>query len=197
MTASTPISSVVYSRYAGALIDLAEEAKSLPKIQKDIDSLESMIADSYDFLGMISSPLISKSKQAAAIEAIAKKTKFQKLTNNFLGVLIENRRLNALPGIVACFKKEVAKRSGQVAVRVETAEKMTATQEKNVQKKISAALGTDVLVEAHVTPEIMGGMIVTIGSYMIDDSVRRKLERLNVALKSNSNENSVNLKEVV
>ncbi len=197
MTTSMPISSVVLSRYAGALIDLAEEAKNASKIQKDLDAVEAMISDSDELLQVIVSPRTGKKQQEAILSDIAEKAKFQDLTKNFFGVLISNRRLNALPGIIKAYRKEVAKRSGQVEVRVETAEKMTAAQAKDVQKKISVAIGTDVAVEAHVVPEIIGGMVVTIGSYMIDDSVRRKLERLNVALKSNSNQNTVNLKEVV
>ena len=85
-----------------------------------------------------------------------------------------------------------------VEVSLETAVKMTAAQSKEFQKKIEKALGASVSIEEKVTPEIMGGVIVTIGSYMIDDSVRRKLDRLGVALKSNANQNKVqNLKEVV
>ncbi len=196
MSSSTPISSIVYTRYAGALIDLAEQNKAVDKIQKNLSALENMINDSDDLAEVITSQLISKEKQAAAINALAKKAKLEKLTANFLGVLVENRRLNALPGIITVFNKILAAKSGQVEVSVETAAKLTAGQVKDVKQKIEKALGTTIIVEEKVTPEIMGGVIVTIGSYMIDDSVRRKLERLGGALKSNANQNT-NLKEVV
>lgn len=196
MSSSTPISSIVFARYAGALIDLAEQNKAVDKIQNNLSALENMINESDDLAEVITSPLVSKEKQASAMDAIAKKAKLEKLTQNFLGVLVQNRRLGALPGIITAFKKIVAAKSGQVEVSVETAEKLTAGQVKDVKKKIEKALGTTVIVEEKVTPEIMGGVIVTIGSYMIDDSVRRKLERLGVALKSNANQNT-NLKEVV
>ncbi len=196
MSSSTPISSIVYTRYAGALIDLAEQNKAVDKIQKNLSALENMINDSDDLAEVITSQLISKEKQAAAINALATKAKLEKLTANFLGVLVENRRLNALPGIITVFNKILAAKSGQVEVSVETAAKLTAGQVKDVKQKIEKALGTTIIVEEKVTPEIMGGVIVTIGSYMIDDSVRRKLERLGGALKSNANQNT-NLKEVV
>jgi F-type H+-transporting ATPase subunit delta len=197
VTSSMPISSVVLSRYAGALIDLAEKDKAVEKIQKDLADLRGMIDSSDDLNALIISPMISKSAQEKAINDIAAKAKLHKLTKNFLGVLVENRRLGALPGIINAYDKLVAKRSGQIEVSVETAEKLTAAQRKSVEKSISAALKTDIKLTEKVTPEIIGGMVVTIGSYMIDDSVRRKLERLNVALKGHSNQNIVNLKEVV
>tara|TARA_R110001592_G_scaffold20926_9_gene84658 strand:- start:43437 stop:44033 length:597 start_codon:yes stop_codon:yes gene_type:complete len=195
---STPISSIVHTRYAGALIDLAEKSKSVDKIQSDLTALENMIHDSADLAEVITSPLVSREKQASAMDALAVKAKLDPLTKNFVGVLVQNRRLGALPGAIKAYKRIVAEKSGQVEVSLETAVKLTAAQAKEFQKKIEKALGRSVSVEEKVTPEIMGGVIVTIGSYMIDDSVRRKLERLGVALKSNANENKVqNLKEVV
>ena len=192
-----PISSVVLSRYAGALIDLADKEKVVEKIQKDLLDIRGMIESSDDLNALIASPLISKEKQSSVIAGIATKAKFQKLTKNFLGVLVENRRLSALPGIIKAYEKQVSLRSGQIEVCVETAAKMTAAQRKSVEKNISSALKADIKLTEEITPEIIGGMVVTIGSYMIDDSVRRKLERLNVVLKGHSNQNTVNLKEVV
>jgi len=197
VSSSVSISSVVLSRYAGTLLDLAHVAKSVPKIQKDMDDLLAIISSSDDLAQAITSPLLSQARQAAVITDIAKKAKLQKLTQNFLGVLVQNRRLNALEGMIKEFTRLVSISSGEVAVRVETATKMSAAQAKSFQKNIEGALGQSVSMEMDVTPEIIGGTVVTIGSYMIDDSVRRKLERLNVALISGSNQNTVNLKEVV
>ncbi|MGH1457020.1 MAG: ATP synthase F1 subunit delta [Alphaproteobacteria bacterium] len=197
MTSSMPISSVVCSRYAGALIDLAEKDKAIEKVRKDMSDIRLMIESSNDLKDVIYSPLVSVAKQEAVVFDISSKARLQKLTKNFLGVLVANRRLSALPGIIKAFEREIAVRSGQVEVRVETASKMSAAQKKSLEKKISTTLKTEIKLTEDVTPEIMGGMVVTIGSYMIDDSVRRKLERLDVALKSNSNQNTVNLKEVV
>lgn len=197
MSSTAPISSVVYTRYAGALIDLAEQSKLIKDIQKDVLALEAMIESSKDLQEVISSPLISREKQELAIVALSEKAKFIDLTKNFLGVLVQNRRLNALPGIITQFNKIMTVKSGQVEVSVESAVELTAAQTKEFKQKIEAALGTSVSIEQVVSPDIMGGLIVTIGSYMIDNSVRRKLERLGVALKSNANQNTVqNLKEV-
>jgi len=198
VSSSVSVSSVVISRYAGALADLAEESKSIPKVEKDLISLSGIIKESQELSSLIHSQSISADKQLAVLSDICDKAKFQKLTFNFLGVLAQNRRLNALEEIIDAFGKVLAKRAGQVSVNVETAEKITAAQEKDIKQKIEKALGTTIAVETKVTPEIIGGMIVTIGSYMVDDSVRRKIERLGVALKSNANQNTIqNLKEVI
>ncbi len=198
MTSSSSISSVVLSRYAGALVDLAEKASSVKDVQKDFREIEAMVNSSDELAYVISSPLISQQAQGKVISDLAKKAKFNKLTQNFLGVLVQNRRLGALLGVIKAYDKAVSVRSGEVSVRVETATPLSATQEKEFQKKLSVVIGSSVLVETVVAPEILGGMIVTIGSHMVDDSVRRKLERLSSALKQGSNQNNIqNLKEVV
>ncbi len=196
MTSSTPVSSVVCSRYAGALVDLSEGAGVVEKVQADLEALLALVSESDEFAAFVNSPLVSREKQSAVIAEMAKKVKLQKLTENFLGVLVENRRLYALAPIVKQFNKIVSARAGHLDVRVETAVALSAKQLKDLQKNIEGALGRGITVEADVKPEILGGMIVTIGSYMVDDSVRRKLDRLGVALKNNSN-TTVNLKEVV
>jgi len=197
---NTPASSIVSERYALALLDLAEQGKAVDKVLDDFASLEKALEDSKDFARFIAAPLISKSQQSAVIKDISKKGKFQKMTSNFLGVLIENGRLNALPGVIASYKKKVSEKNGEVFVKVETAFKITAKQTKDLQKKIEKALGSDVSMDMQISPEIIGGMVITIGSYMIDDSVRRKLERLNATLvkgASQSDTNGQNLREVV
>ncbi|MCB1784142.1 MAG: F0F1 ATP synthase subunit delta [Alphaproteobacteria bacterium] len=197
MASSVSVPSVVLSRYATALIDLAEDSKSLEKVQKDLAGIEAMISESSDLRLFFESPLSGKESQTKVIEALAKKGKFNKLTTNFLGVLIQNSRLNALLGIIQAFNKICARRRGDISVRVETAVALTEKQEKDFREKISTALGVGVMVETSVDPAILGGMIVTVGSHMIDDSVRRKLERLSSALVGGANQNEVqNLKEV-
>lgn len=197
MSSSNLTSSLICTRYAGALVDLAEQEKAVDKIQKDLASLQDALAVSEDLSEAITSPLVSSSEQAAVMESLAKKVKMQGLTKNFLGVLVQNRRVNALPGIIGAYEKIVAQRSGLVDVCVQTAEALSKEQLKAVKAKVEKALGASVRLEEKVSPEIMGGMVITIGSYMIDDSVRRKIERLGIALKpSNQEVEDSNVKEV-
>jgi len=188
-------SSVVASRYVGALIDLAENSKKLKDVEKDLADLAAMTASSEDLKHLIRSPLIGDSQQYAAVEAIAKKARFTTITTNFLKVLIHNRRLNILESILSVFQREVAKRRGEIIVTVETAQDLTAGQVKDLQAALKKETGADIVLNTKVEPSILGGMIVTVGSHMIDDSVARKLEKLKTSMTGGANENT-NLKEV-
>lgn len=198
MTASNLISSTVLKRYASALLDLAEKSKSTDSIQKDFGVLRAMLAESTDFVQFVRSPLSGKKQQAEVMNTLLEKQKLNTLTMNFVGVLIQNRRLNVLEGVMDAFDRMVSERKGVVRVLVETAHELNAKQKEDVSVKISSALGKDVIIDAQVVPEIIGGTVITIGSYMIDDSVRRKIERLGAALTGSANQNTIqNVKEVV
>src|SRR5690606_21016882 len=119
---------------------------------------------------------------------IADKAKFNKLTVNFLMVLSANRRLNVLAGVIGAFRGELARRRGEIRVSVETVQEMTAAQVKSLQAGLSKAVGAEVAIDARINPAILGGMVLTVGSHMIDDSVARKLERLKHSMNKSSNE---------
>ena len=195
MTSAVKASSAVASRYAVALMDLAEESKALDAVEKDLSELSSMIESSDDLSLMIRSPLAGSAAQEKALLALADKAKFHKLTQNFLGVLAQNGRVNALEAIMEAFKIEASKRRGEVAVNVQVAQDLSAAQKKELEAAIAKTVGSDVMLDVQVEPSILGGMIVTVGSQMIDDSVVRKLERLQAAMSKQSNENLMNLKE--
>ncbi|MCB1533061.1 MAG: F0F1 ATP synthase subunit delta [Alphaproteobacteria bacterium] len=188
-------SSTVASRYAVALIELAEQAKAVKAVEKDLNELSSMIESSADLSVMIRSPLAGSAQQAKALLALANKAKFSDLTKNFLGVLAQNGRVNALEAIIKAFSAELSKRRGEISVTVQVAQDMSAAQKKSLEAAIAKTVGSDVLLDVRVEPSILGGMIVTVGSQMIDDSVARKLERLQAAMSKQSNENLMNLKE--
>ncbi|MGB0719518.1 MAG: F0F1 ATP synthase subunit delta [Bdellovibrionales bacterium] len=188
-------SSVVAGRYVRALIDLGEGAKAIPAIEADFADLRAMVEGAEDLQALIRSPLIGKDQQLAVVDALAKKAKFHDLTTNFLKVLVQNRRLNILPGALNAFEGEIAKRRGAVRVVVETAQDLTVKQIKALGDALKSEIGSDVQIHAQTDPDILGGMIVTIGSHMIDDSVRRKLERLRAAMGVGANEN-IELKQV-
>ena len=185
--------STVVIRYANALMDLAADSKAVDKVLKDLGELAKMIDSSSDLAAMISSPMIEKAQQQEAMFALAKKAKFQKLTSNFFGVLVQNGRLSALPVVITAFQNEYAKRQGQVSATVTAAQKLSAKQEKELQASLSKVAGSDVVLDIQIDPEILGGLIVKIGSTMIDNSVSRKLVRLKNAMsKSGANENTPN-----
>lgn len=187
MTSARTASSEVGKRYANALIELAEEAKALASVEADIKALQAMLQNSQDLYRITRSPLIDKKALAGAMHTIAEKAQFHNLTKNFIGVLVKNRRLPALDQIIAAFSKILSDRRGELNVNVQVAQDLTAAQKNELQAALSKAMGADVSVRATVEPSILGGMIVTVGSRMIDDSVRRKLDRLSSAVGVNQN----------
>lgn len=189
MSSANHASGIVSERYANALIELAEEAKKLEKVEQDLKDLQVMMKESPELLGVIRSPVLSSTVLSNAMDAIADKAKFDDVTKKFIKVLINNRRLPALGYIADAFTKALATRRGAITVEVQVAQDLTAEQKKELQDALSKAMNADVTVRAKVEPSILGGMIVTVGSRMIDDSVRRKLEKLKVAMGGTANQN--------
>lgn len=180
------------SRYAKALIDLAQDSGKTSSIEKDLREFLEMAKVSNDLVLLISTPSVGRRAQAQAVMALAEKAKFNIITKNFLGVLVKNGRLGAVEAIINAFMDELAKRRGEVTVKVETAQDLTPAQLKNLKEALSKDMKGEVTIQAKVEPSIMGGMIVTAGSRMIDDSVRSKLERLKRAMSRQANENLTN-----
>lgn len=194
MTSAAKAPSEVSSRYAVALMDLAQEAKILDSVEVDMGELQSMIGASDDLSFLITSPLLGRAQKEKAVSALAEKADFQDLTKNFLGVLSQNGRLNALEDIIDAFSQELARRRGEVTVNVQTAQDLDPDQAQALSEAVSKAVGSGVTLNVKVEPDILGGMIVTVGSHMIDDSVARKLERLKAAMSKQSNQNVVSKK---
>lgn len=196
MATQTTASSAAAKRYATALIETAADAKALEAVEKDILSLEGLIAESQDFQKLLTSPVLNREDQQKALEAIAKKGKAHALTCNFLLLLAENRRLNILSGIIGAVKNELSKRRGELNATVQVARELNTKQLKALEKSISEAVGQAVALRVEVQQDLIGGMVVTVGSRMIDDSVKRKLDRLQQAMKSGSNQNTKTAKAV-
>ena len=194
MAQSSSAAHQIASRYAAALIDTAQAAKALDSVEKDMTDLAAMLDASADLQKMVSSPALASNQQANAIVAIAKASSFNALTANFLQVLADNRRLSALKIILAAFRDEISKRRGEVKAKVVTAQPLSADQQKELQAQLKKSLGSEVVLDLGIDKSLLGGMVVTVGSRQLDDSVKSKLAALKKAL--TSNQNVQNLKEV-
>lgn len=170
-------------RYAAALLELAEEKRALDAVSADLVALGRMIADSGDLQTLISSPLIDRADQARAIGAVAKAAGFGELTQRFVGLVAANRRLFALPAIVKSFQKMLADKRGEVAAEVTAAHALTEAQKAAVSDAIKRVVGGKVSIDMKVDPSLLGGLIVRVGSRMIDGSVKTKLQKLQLAMK--------------
>ena len=192
--ASQQTSGAAALRYATALVEIAADSKNIDSVEQDLNDLEAMMAGSEDLQNLIKSPLMSRQQQHNAIVAVAEKAKFQVITANFLCLLAQNRRLNMLSSIINAVRMEFSKMRGEVSAHVASAFKLSPEQEKALQESLAKAMGQAVAVKVDVQEDLIGGMVVTVGSQIIDDSVKRKLERLKIAMKSNANNNADDMK---
>lgn len=170
-------------RYAGALFDLADAKQAIDAVAADLASILKMTDDSSDFRRLIGSPVLSRADQGKAIAAIAQAAGFHALTAKFLGLLAQNRRLFALPAMIGAFKKILAKRRGEMTAEVWSARPLSAEQQNALAEAIKRAHGAKVTMEVRQDPALIGGLVVKVGSRMIDSSIRTKLQKLQLAMK--------------
>lgn len=170
-------------RYAAALFELADEGKALDAVAGDLSSLQSALEGSEDMQRLVRSPVIDRDDQWNAMSALLDKMKANDLTKRFLGVVTENRRLFALSAIIRAYIAELAQRRGEVTADVVTAHPLNATQTRELESALKKAVGGKVAIAARVDPAILGGLIVNVGSRMIDSSLRTQLQRLKFAMK--------------
>jgi F-type H+-transporting ATPase subunit delta len=175
--------SEVADRYAQALFDLAVDQKKLPAVEKDLASFNGMIDNSADLKRLIASPVFSKDEQVAAIDAVLGKAKISGLVGNFIRVLAANRRLFAFTGIVQRVSELAAEHRGEISAAVTSATKLSAAQVKDLKASLKSVVGKDVTLTQTVDADILGGLIVKMGSRQIDTSLRTKLSSLKLSLK--------------
>jgi len=170
-------------RYATALFELAEEQKLLDQVAGDLRRLGAMLRESGDLRRLVRSPILSRAEQGRAIGALAQEAGFSALTRNFLGLVAQNRRLFAVPEMIGAFLARLAARRGEITAEVTAAQELTAAQRDAVTEQLKKAMGSKVAVELRVDPALLGGLVVKVGSRMVDASLRSKLHRLQLAMK--------------
>jgi F-type H+-transporting ATPase subunit delta len=170
-------------RYATALFELAREKDAIDTVEASLATVRRALAESADFAALIASPLIGRADAAKAVSATARALELDALTANFLGVLASNRRLAALPAIVTAFRTLVANHRGEVTASVTSAHTLTGDQVEALKTQLRARVGRDVSVDLSVDPSLLGGLIVKIGSQMIDSSIKTRLNTLAHAMK--------------
>lgn len=183
MSESNAIVSGVAGRYASALFDLAIDAGNLETINDDLASLKGFISESADFVTLIKSPILSREEQSAGLQAILERANASDLTSRFLGVVTENRRLFVLEDIIDAFGALLAEHKGETTAEVVSADALSQAQEEALRATLTARLDRQIKLEATVDPDLLGGLVVRVGSRMIDSSLRTKLDNLQIAMK--------------
>lgn len=183
MSEPASISSGIAARYATAIFEIAQEAKRLPKLEASLDELSSALDVSADLRDVITSPVISRADQAKAMTAISEHLKLVPALSRGLGLMAQNRRLFVLPQLIVQLRALIAEHKGEVTADVISAKAMTKAQSEKLAKTLKANIGKDVKINATVDESLIGGLIVKVGSKMIDTSIRSKLSSLQNSMK--------------
>jgi F-type H+-transporting ATPase subunit delta len=177
------ISTGIAARYATAVFDLAKEGKDIKALETDVAALQAAIADSADFTTLLTSPLYNRDEQGAAVTAISKKMGLSVTISNVLSLLVAKRRLFVLPHMLAVLQDRLADERGEMTAEVTTAKSLTKAQSDKLAKTLSGQVGKTVTIKQTVDESIIGGLIVKMGSRMIDTSIAAKLNALQNTMK--------------
>ena len=184
MSDATSVASGVAGRYASALFDLADSARALDQVAQDLTSFRRLVGESTDLARLIGSPIIGREIQGKALLAVLDAAGIQGLTRKFVGLVTANGRARDLPAMASAFLSELARRRGETSATVTSAVPLTAQQQQQLSEALRSVLGgAKVSIDAHVDPDILGGLVVKVGSRLFDSSIRSKLQRLQLAMK--------------
>ena len=183
MATETGVIGGIANRYATALYDLADEARVLDAVADDLRALQTLVDESEDLSRLVRSPLVRRDAQAAGMAAVLAQADVHDLTRRFVGVVAGNGRLFVLPAIIKAYLAELARRRGEISAEVTSARELDYSQQAIVADALRAVAGGKVAIDARVDPELIGGLVVRVGSRMVDSSIRSKLQRLQLAMK--------------
>ena len=184
MDNSAGIQASLAGRYASALFDLASENGTVTAVESDLGQLETALAESSELAAVTTNPKVGRSDAQKALWGVSAILGVTELTQNFLGVLAQNRRLNQLPKVIAAFRAIAAAQRGEVTAQVTSAHALTDAQLADLKAKLTAREGRTVKLSTKVEPDLLGGLVVTIGSKRIDASIRTRLNSLSQAMKA-------------
>ena len=171
-------------RYAAALFDLADERHALDAVAGDLRELRAMLHDSGDLMRLLRSPVLTRDEQGKAIAALAERAGLTELTRSFLGVVAGNRRLFAVSEMIEAYLRTLAERRGEVTAEVTVAQPLDESRQAALMEQLRRAVGARVAVDIRVDPALLGGMIVKVGSRMVDASLSSRLQRLRLAMRA-------------
>lgn len=170
-------------RYASALFDLASDEKSVDKVATQLAAFQAALEASDDLKSLVRSPVVKAEDQAAAVTAVAAKVGLDGTALNFLKLVAKNRRLAAVGDMVKAYQALVAVAKGETSAEVTSAEKLSDKHIKDLKAALKSSLGRDVQLSTRVDSSILGGLIVKVGSRMVDNSLKTKLDNLKIAMK--------------
>lgn len=170
-------------RYALAVFELAQEERAVETVANDFAGLNQLIAESPDLMRLVRAPVFSREEQAAGMNGVLNRMEASALTRRFILLLASKRRLFALPDIIRAYRSLVAKQKGEMAAQVTSARPLSNEEMDELRATLKSRLSRDVQLESHIDPSLLGGLVVQVGSRMIDSSIRTKLNNMRMALR--------------
>jgi len=173
----------VAGRYATALFDLGVEANAIDAVQNELDRFDALVAESADLTRLVRSPVISADEQLRALSAVLERAGIRGLAANFLKLVVSKRRLFAVRDMIKSFRERVAAHKGQATAQVTVAEELKDQHIEALRDALKSVTGKDIDLAINVDPAIIGGLVVKVGSRMVDTSLRTKLNAMKHAMK--------------
>ena len=170
-------------RYAKALFELAKEQDQLDIVATELNDLAQLLANSNDLKKLVRSPIFTRVEQQRSISAVLAAIKTSKLTQNFVGTLAKNGRLMFLPEMIAAYRTVLAEHRGEITAQVVSAAELSNKQIKAIEVALNSVTVGKVSIQAVVDKDLIGGLLIRMGSQLIDSSLRTKLQRLSLAMK--------------
>lgn len=170
-------------RYATALFELAEAGKTFDEVDQDLGRFGEMMDSSEELVRLVRSPVFSADEQGRAVGAVLDKAEIGGLTGNFIKLVARNRRLFAIRDMIKAYRALLAEHRGEVTAEVTSAEKLSDAQLDALKAKLKSSIGRDVKVDTRIDASLLGGLVVKVGSRMVDSSLRTKLQSLKIAMK--------------
>ncbi len=183
LSTEEPLIAGIAGRYATAIFDLAQEEKSVEVVEKDFSALKTMIADSDDLARFVKAPIFSRDEQKKGMNAVLHRMEAADLTRRFVLLLTSKRRLFMLNDVIRTFELLVARQRGEVTAQVSSARALSDAETAEIKSILKSGLGRDPRLEAKVDPSLLGGLVVKVGSRMIDSSLRTKLNGIRTAMR--------------
>ena len=180
---SSEATGAIAERYSAALFDLAEQRSALDSVAADLKTLKGMVAESDDLRRLLRSPVLARAEQQKAVAALAQKAGLSELTKNFLGLVAKNRRLFAVTGMIDAYLARLAAKRGEIADEVASAVPLDESQVGAISAALKKVVGSNVTLDVTVDPALLGGLVVKVGSRMVDGSLKTKLQHLQIAMK--------------
>jgi F-type H+-transporting ATPase subunit delta len=183
VSSDDPMMATMAGRYAAALFDLAKDQRQLDGVERDLSLLSQMLEESADLRRVVLSPVITTHDQAKALNTLLTKVGVAGLVGNFVNLIVRNRRLFAIRDMIKAFRALLARERGEVSADVTSAHPLTPEQMQALAESLRSSTGKNVRIDTRVDPNLLGGLVVKIGSRMIDSSLRTKLNNLKVVMR--------------